>query len=96
MALLLASLIVTAGLFLLRSSFVIPRSVLVMDPIVLILVMGGSRFVYRALKEHQLYGLRASRGEPVIIIGEGQTAITLARELLQADAWRVVGLVDKD
>jgi FlaA1/EpsC-like NDP-sugar epimerase len=92
----LATILVTAGLFMLRSDFVVPRSVLILDPILLILMMGGSRFVYRAFKEHQLYGLRASRGEPVIIIGAGPTAVTLAKELAQGDQWRVVGLLDDD
>ena len=92
----IAAFVVIAGLFMLRSNFVVPRSVLILDPILLILMMGGSRFVYRAFKEHQLYGLRASRGEPVIIIGAGPTAVTLAKELAQGDQWRVVGLLDDD
>lgn len=96
MSIALTTLAVTAGLFMMRSSFVVPRSVLILDPILLILMMGGSRFIYRAIKEHQLYGLRSSVGEPVIIIGAGQTAITLAKELAQGDQWRVVGLLDDD
>jgi len=96
MSVVITTLIVTTTLFMLRSNFVVPRSVLVIDPAILILMMGGSRFIYRAIKEHQLYGLRASRGEPVIIIGAGHTAITLAKELSQGDAWRVVGLLDED
>jgi FlaA1/EpsC-like NDP-sugar epimerase len=92
----LTALIVTAGLFMVRSDFGVPRSVLILDPILLILMMGGSRFFYRVLKEHQLYGLRASRGDPVIIIGAGTTAVTLAKELARGDQWRVVGLLDDD
>jgi FlaA1/EpsC-like NDP-sugar epimerase len=91
-----AASLVIAGLFMLRFNFVVPRSVLILDPILLILMMGGSRFIYRAYKEHQLYGLHASRGEPVIIIGAGPTALTLAKELSQGDQWRVVGLLDED
>ena len=96
MSALLTGVVVTAGLFMLRSNFVVPRSVLILDPILLILMMGGSRFLYRALKEHQLYGLRVSRGEPVIIIGAGPTAVTLTKELARGDQWRVVGLLDDD
>jgi FlaA1/EpsC-like NDP-sugar epimerase len=96
MSVALSSLLITATLFMLRSNFVVPRSVLIIDPAILILLMGGSRFVYRAIKEHQLYGLKASRGEPVIILGAGQTAITLAKELSQRESWRVVGLLDED
>jgi len=32
--------------------FHVPRSVLIIDPILLILMMGGSRFIYRAFKEY--------------------------------------------
>ncbi len=96
MSIVLMSLIVTATLFMFRLNFMVPRSVLVINPAILILLMGGSRFLYRGIKEHQLYGLQASRGEPVIIIGAGQMAITLAKELSQGDSWRVVGLLDED
>jgi FlaA1/EpsC-like NDP-sugar epimerase len=96
MSVLLATMVVVAGLFMIRSDFVVTRSVLILDPILLILMMGGSRFVYRAFKEQQLFGLRASRGEPVIIIGAGPTAVTLVKELTQSDQWRVVGLLDGD
>ncbi len=92
----LSGLLITATLFMLRSNFVVPRSVLIIDPAILILLMGGSRFLYRTIKEHQLYGIKASRGEPVIIVGAGQTAISLAKELSQGETWRVVGLLDED
>jgi FlaA1/EpsC-like NDP-sugar epimerase len=75
---------------------VIPRSVLVIFPLLLILIMGGSRFFYRTIKEQQLYGLKASLGEPVLIIGSNQTAIMLAKELDLSKEWRVVGILDND
>lgn len=74
----------------------VPRSVMIIDPIVLILIMGGSRFFYRALKERQIYGLRAFKGEPVVIVGSDQTAISLAKELSQNADWRVVGMITDD
>jgi FlaA1/EpsC-like NDP-sugar epimerase len=58
--------------------------------------MGGSRFIYRAIKEDQLYGLKASLGEPVIIIGSGQNAILLAKELNLTSEWRVIGILNDD
>ena len=75
---------------------IIPRSVLVMHPLLLILIMGGGRFIYRAIKEHQLYGPKASIGEPVIIIGSGQNAILLAKELNLSNDWRVIGILNDD
>ena len=91
-----ASMLLVAAHYMLRLSFVVPRSVLIIDPALLILIMGGSRFVYRAIKEHQLYSIRASKGEPVVIVGSDQTAISLAKELLQSSDWRVVGLLSDD
>jgi FlaA1/EpsC-like NDP-sugar epimerase len=94
MSALLTGVVVMAGLFMVRSNFVVPRSVLILDPILLIVMMGGSRFLYRALKEHQLYGLRASRGEPVIVLGHDVVAVTLIKNLLHSNEWRVVSILD--
>ena len=92
----LAILFSMAFFFVYKGIGIVPRSVLVIHPLLLILIMGGSRFVYRAIKEHQLYGLRASVGEPVIIIGSGQNAILLAKELNLSNDWRVIGILNDD
>ncbi len=92
----LASLISIAYFFMHKEIGMMPRSVLVIHPLLLILIMGGSRFIYRAIKEHQLYSLKASLGEPVIIIGSGQNAILLAKELNRTNDWRVVGILNND
>ncbi|QDD01764.1 polysaccharide biosynthesis protein [Candidatus Methylopumilus planktonicus] len=93
---LLSSLILGASSFMLKLPFVVPRSVLVIDLAILILIMGGSRFIYRAIKEHQIYGLRSLQGEPVVIVGTDQTAVSLAKELLLSNDWRVVGIITED
>jgi FlaA1/EpsC-like NDP-sugar epimerase len=93
---LLASFILITFLFMYKEIGIIPRSIFVMHPILLILMMGGSRFIYRAIKEHQLYGLKASIGEPVIIIGSGQNAILLVKELNLSNDWRVIGILNDD
>jgi FlaA1/EpsC-like NDP-sugar epimerase len=71
-----------------------PRSVLVLDPLLLILFMGGSRFAYRAWKEHRLYGLLQTQGKPVLILGAGDAAAMLVKEFERSPDWRVVGLLD--
>ena len=71
-----------------------PRSVLVLDPILLILLMGGSRFAYRAWKEHSLYGLMETQGKPVLILGAGEAAAMLVKEFVRSPDWQVVGLLD--
>jgi FlaA1/EpsC-like NDP-sugar epimerase len=93
---LLASFISIAFFFMYKEIGMIPRSVLIIHPLLLILIMGGSRFIYRAIKEHQFIGLKASLGQPVIIIGSGQAAIMLAKELNLTNDWRVVGILNDD
>lgn len=80
-----------ALLFELRS---IPRSVLVLHPIILALVMGGSRFAYRSWKEHRLYGPTKLRGQPVLVLGAGEAADSLLREINRSGQWYVVALLD--
>jgi len=92
----LGSFISIAFFFMYKGIGIIPRSVLVIHPLLLILIMGGSRFIYRAIKEGQLHGLKASLGEPVIIIGSGQNAILLAKELNLTSEWRVIGILNDD
>lgn len=72
---------------------VIPRSVLVMQPVLLIVFMGGSRFAYRSWKEHRLYGPARMRGQPVVILGAGEAADSLLREMNRSGAWYAVALV---
>ena len=58
--------------------------------------MGGSRLAYRAWKEHRLYGLLQQRGEAVLVMGAGDTAVSLVRELSHSKTWNIVGLLDDD
>jgi FlaA1/EpsC-like NDP-sugar epimerase len=74
----------------------IPRSLLVVYPMLLLLYMGGGRLAYRMWKEHRLYGGLSARGKPVVIIGAGDGAAMLVRGLERSADWRVVGLVDDD
>jgi FlaA1/EpsC-like NDP-sugar epimerase len=91
-----AAILVAALLFMMSISIVIPRSVLILDPLLLMLMMGGSRFAYRAWKEHSLYGFAQLQGKPTIILGAGEAAIALLKDLSRSTQWRVVGLLDDD
>lgn len=87
-------LIIGAILVLMRPEMVVPRSVLILQPILVITLMGGSRVLYRAWKEHRLYGALQAKGKPVLILGAGEAAASLVRELARSSEWRVVGLLD--
>ncbi len=91
-----AAVLVAALLFMLSTTIKIPRSVLILDPLLLMLMMGGSRFAYRAWKEYQLYGTSLKQGAPVIILGAGEAAVALVKDLARSTQWRVVGLLDDD
>ena len=88
-----AALLIPLALFMFQIKATVPRSVLVLDPILLLLIMGGSRLIYRAWKEHR-FGALATEREPLIILGAGGAAASLVRELAQSREWRVVGLLD--
>jgi FlaA1/EpsC-like NDP-sugar epimerase len=91
-----ATALATLILFMLQTGVVIPRSVLILNPILLVMMMGGSRFTYRAWKDHQLYGMTLKQGHPVIVLGAGEAAVALVKDLARSTQWRVVGLVDDD
>ncbi len=91
-----ATALITAALFMLQTDVIVPRSVIILDPLLLILMMGGSRFVYRSWKEHQLYGVTLKQGNPVIVLGAGEAAVALVKDLARSPQWQVVGLLDDD
>ena len=91
----LSAVMITALLLMLNRATA-PRSVLLLNPLLLILFMGGSRFAYRAWQEHRLYGVTTKQGTPVIILGAGDAAVALVKELARGDEWRVVGMLDNN
>ncbi len=95
LAVALSSVLVAVAVFMLSISFV-PRSVLVLHPILLILAMGGSRFAYRAWRDRSLYGRMMITGEPVLVLGAGDASERLLRELANSPAWCVVGLLSEN
>ncbi len=76
--------------------FLVPRSLLVIYPILLLLFMAGGRVAWRMWKEHRLYGKVAGQGKPVVIVGAGTAGAMLMRELERSSEWDVVALVDDD
>jgi FlaA1/EpsC-like NDP-sugar epimerase len=92
----LGALLIPVILVMLKLQAVVPRSVLILYPIVLSFIMAGDRFAYRIWKEHRLYSPLAALGEPVLIAGAGEAGARLSHELARSRQWRVVGLLDDD
>jgi len=91
------ALAVPAAFALVRASFVVPRTVYLLTPVLLAAIMAGSRIAYRAWKEGQLGSLVTKPdATPVLVIGAGRAAALLLKELAANPAWRVVGLLDDD
>ena len=89
----LGGVFISATVLMFGISFV-PRSVLLFHPILLVMVMGGGRFAYRAWKDRAHYG-RILVGEPVLVLGTGDATDRLLRELANSAEWSVVGLLSE-
>lgn len=91
----LAALLIPLVLILFGVSAVVPRSVLILDPLLLVILMGGSRMAYRAWKEHRLTSVLHPDSKPVLVAGAGSAADFLLRELARnPSGFHVVGLLD--
>ena len=90
----ISSLAIPLALLMLRLEALVPRSVLLLSPILLTSMMCGSRITYRAWREHSLSRFTHLRGEPVIILGAGDAGVNLLKELQRNPDWRAVGLLD--
>ncbi len=82
--------------WMLRLNVILPRSVLVIYPTLLILLMGSGRLIYRLWKEQALFADIKLHGEPVLVLGAGDAAFNLAKDLARNPLWRVVGFLDDD
>lgn len=88
------ALAVAALLFMLQ--LIVPRSVLVMSPVLLVMIMGGSRLAYRGWKERRLGTLIPTSREPVVVLGATEAAASLIKDLARSPQWQVIGVFDDD
>lgn len=80
--------------FFISKQLVIPRSILIIFPILLVFLLGINRFLYRFYKEGFL--LSRKKGEPILIIGAGPLGIALSKELITNKEFNVIGFLDDD
>lgn len=96
-AIVAAMILSAAGIFFLERLESVPRSVFVLDGILLFLLLGGSRFVYRWLKERH-FSMSSSAGNRTLIIGAGRAGEMLVRDMLreQPREYQPVAFIDDD
>ncbi len=86
-------LAIVLALFLYNRLNLVPRSVLVLYPVVLTALLGMPRLLYRTWKDHGLTRTdKAARR--VLILGAGQAGEALVRDLRRAGAYQPVGFLD--
>lgn len=89
-----AALATPAVIITFRVEAVVPRTVMILDPILLLLIVAGSRLLYRAWRERKLLNVDLN-ARPVLLVGGGRAADALIRDLQQEPGqWRVVGVLD--
>jgi FlaA1/EpsC-like NDP-sugar epimerase len=93
----LAAAAVALVAYLARLELQIPRSVIVLAPILTLLAVGGMRATYRAWREAREArgqgGAQAQRRR-LFVLGTGEPGARLLRELASSPQWRVVGAFD--
>jgi len=101
-----ASIVVAATVsFILTRLQSVPRSVFILDGILLVLLLGGPRFIYRSLKDRHLYRWSPGTGahdtgesKNALIVGAGKAGEMLTRDLLRdpAGPFQPAAFVDDD
>lgn len=77
-----------------KNDLYVPRAVFVLNPILLLLMVAGTRIFYRAWREYKTSSTRTATGKPVIVLGAGNAAVSLLKDLKRSNEWKVVGLLD--
>lgn len=91
----LGALFITLALFVAIRLQDVPRSVLVLYPLMLVFLLGGPRLAYRLWKDKSLI-LQHTGSERVLIVGAGTGGEALARDMLRQGAFLPVGFIDDD
>jgi FlaA1/EpsC-like NDP-sugar epimerase len=91
-----AAAVVSGGfVFALTQMHLVPRSVFILHGLLLLLLLGTPRFLYRWVKDHRFYANPRAR---VLIVGAGSVGEALARDLAQNSGgdYLPVAFVDDD
>lgn len=87
---------IALGLFFINRLDMVPRSTLVLYPIVLIVLLGGPRLLYRAWKDWRDAIDPQYASTRVLILGAGRAGEALVRDLIRDPRYQPVGFLDDD
>jgi FlaA1/EpsC-like NDP-sugar epimerase len=92
-----ASFLAVAAVFFLRQFTPIPRSIFVLDWLMLFTLLSSSRLIWRIYRESYIVG-RSSEGPRTLIVGAGEAGSMLFKEICRQPhaSYNVIGFVDDD
>jgi len=95
-AVIFSTALLAVAIFLLTRLEYVPRSVFIIDAVLLIVLLAGPRLIYRLIKDHSLGGKELR--DKVLIVGAGAAGEGLARELMRMRplVYSPVAFVDDD
>ena len=74
----------------------VPRTVLVVYPLVLSVLLGAPRLLYRYWKDSRLDFISRAPSERVLVLGAGKAGEALVRDLRRENRYAAVGFLDDD
>ena len=93
-AALVGTLLAVAALFLFNRLQGLPRSVFVVYPMLVVVLLGAPRLIYRMWKDHGLNPRRFSGFKSVLIVGAGRAGEMLARDMKRDGDYQPIGFLD--
>jgi len=90
----LAAAVVALLAYLAQFDLIVPRSVIVLSPILTLLAVGGTRAAYRAWRESRPSREATGQRLRLFVLGTGEPGARLLRELATSPQWQVVGAFD--
>ncbi len=91
---LLGGMLIMLALFLFIRLEGVPRSLVVLYPVLLVLLLGGPRLGYRYFKDRTLNLRDNSQAKRLFIIGAGRAGEMLVRDMLRDDQFIPIGYID--
>src|ERR1700753_3133490 len=85
---------IAVALFFYNRLATVPRAVLVTYPVLLVVLLGARRLLYRYWKDTRFDLMRGQPAQRVLVLGAGRAGEALLRDLARENRYRPVGLLD--